>query len=357
MPTSANPSVAMILKHTTSNPLGSGRFLIEDLNNILLIGKSNTRCLEGTFLTTIGVYILSYNRPEYLQNAVRSVLNQSRRPDRIVILDNGSEIKVKEAIATEIEKGVIWVGTDENHPSIWNHRRVLEMAEEDLFYLMHDDDCILPTFIERQVDFLSQHPEVVASGCNGYLIDQSGHRIGRRLKDKGRRRVEYYENSAAMAELYSRSFLPYPSIVYRNKMPQRIGFDDKFGQQGDVIFIVRLANLGPIAFLEEDLFEYRIHQGQDSNALREDLYRLKEDFLIETTRNDPIYGRKVIRRVRSNQTRRWLERVLSAALVHRSLRGAIEQLLRTKPPRLDLLNAYWTILIPIRYGRRFLDKL
>jgi glycosyltransferase involved in cell wall biosynthesis len=289
--------------------------------------------------------------------AVRSVLNQRRRPDRIVVLDNGSEIKVNEAITDELEKGVIWMGATENHPSIWNHRRVLEIAEEDLFYLMHDDDRLLPTFIERQVDFLSQHPQVVASGCNGYTIDQSGQRIGRFVREKGSRSEEYYENSAAMAELYSRSYIPFPSIVYRNKVPQRIGFDEKFGQQMDVIFLVRLASLGPIVFLEEDLFEYRIHPGQDSKALREDLYRLKEDYLIEVTKDDPLYGRKVIHQVGSNQTRRWLERVLSAALVHRSLRGAIEQLLGTKPSRLDLLSAYRTILIPIKYGRRLLDKL
>jgi glycosyltransferase involved in cell wall biosynthesis len=307
-------------------------------------------------LTTIGVYILSYNRPEYLQTAIRSVLDQGRRPDRIAVLDNGSKDNVKEAIAAELERGVIWIGAAENHPSIWNHRRVLEMAEEDLFYLMHDDDRLLPTFIERQVDFLSQHPQVVASGCNGYVIDPNGHRTGRRIREKGRRSVEYYENSAAMAELYSRSNIPFPSIVYRNKLPQRVGFDEKFGQQGDVIFLIRLAGLGPIVFIEEDLFEYRIHPGQDSKALREDLYRLKEDYLIETTKNDPMYGRKVIHQVSSNQTRRWLERVLSAALVHRSLRGAIEQLSETKPSRLDLLSAYRTILIPIRYGRRLLDR-
>jgi hypothetical protein len=232
----------------------------------------------------------------------------------------------------------------------------LEMVEEDLFYIMHDDDCLLPNFIEKQIDFLSHNPKVVASGCNGYIIDQSGRRTGRHVREKGRLGVEYYESSAAMAELYSRSYIPFPSIVYRNEAPQKIGFDDKFGQQGDVIFLIRLANLGSIVFLDEELIEYRIHPGQDSKALREDLYRMKEDFLIETTKDNPKYARMVAQHVSSNQTRRWLERVVSAAIVHRSLSSASEQLLNTKPSRFDLLSAYRTILVPIRYARRFLDK-
>ena len=87
-------------------------------------------------MTSIGVYILSYNRPEYLKEAVISVLQQQRRPDRIVVLDNGSDSNVKESISSELGLGVIWISTDEIHDSLWNHRRVLELAQEDLFYLM-----------------------------------------------------------------------------------------------------------------------------------------------------------------------------------------------------------------------------
>jgi glycosyltransferase involved in cell wall biosynthesis len=305
-------------------------------------------------LTSLGVYILSYNRPQFLREAVRSVLNQQRKADRIVVLDNGSSADVRESIAQEIEQGVIWVGAEYNHSSFWNHSRVLESAKEDLYYLMHDDDRLLPEFLSEQLDFLEKNADVIASGCNGYLIDTEGRRKKGYARSKGRRGIEIYSDSASLAELYSRSYIPFPSIVYRNGFPQRVGFEEKYGQVGDAVFLVRLAGIGKIAFLDRELFEYRVHSGQDSKELREDLYRMKEALLVECSKDDPRYSRKVRRTVAENQTRRWMERTVSALLVHRSLKKASVQLFTTRPEQLDYAGMLRTILVPSRYLKRFI---
>ena len=305
-------------------------------------------------MTSIGVYILSYNRPEYLGEAVRSVLDQERRADRVVVLDNGSEPIVKQSISAELDKGVIWMGAEPSHSSLWNHRRVFAEAKEDFFYLMHDDDRLLPNFLSTQVGFLESNRDVIASGCNGYIIGPAGKRTGGFVREKSGAKIERYPDSASMAELYSRSYIPFPSIVYRNGFPQRIAFEEKYGQLIDAVFLVRLAGIGPVVFLDEDLIEYRMHPGQDSTALREDLYRMKEAVLLEYTKDDRRYSRKVRGRVRENQTRRWLERMISAAMRHRSLREASVQMLTTKPDHLDLLGLLKTVLYPSRYLRRFI---
>lgn len=307
-------------------------------------------------MTSIGVYILSYNRPQFLREAVRSVLNQDRKPNRIVVLDNGSNADVKAAIASELEQGVIWVGAEGNHSSFWNHCRVLTSAKEDLYYLMHDDDRLLPEFLSVQVEYLEKNADVIASGCNGYLIDSNGQRKKGYARSKGRLGIEIYDDSASLAELYSRSYIPFPSIVYRNGFPQRIGFEEKYGQVGDAAFLVRLAGIGKVAFLDRELFEYRVHSGQDSKELREDLYRMKEALLIEFSKDDVRYSKMVRRRVGENQTRRWLERTVSALVVHRSIRKASVQLFMTKPPKLDLIGVIRTILFPSRYVRRFIQS-
>jgi glycosyltransferase involved in cell wall biosynthesis len=308
-------------------------------------------------LASIGVYILSYDRPQFLREAVCSVLNQKKQADRVVVLDNGSDPGVKASISAELEKGVIWIGADQNHTSTWNHRRVLEMAQEELFYLMHDDDRLLPDFLSTQVDFMERNPDVIASGCNGYLMGPKGERLGGYVREKGGWEVERYEDAASLAALYSRSYIPFPSIVYRNGFPQKIGFEDRFGQLIDAAFLVRLAGIGHIVFLDRELFEYRVHSGQDSRALNEDQYRMKEELLLEHTRDDPRYSRKVRRRVRENQTRRWLERIISAVAVQRSLRRASVMLLTTKPPHLDILGLYMTVLLPYHYFPRLLRRM
>jgi glycosyltransferase involved in cell wall biosynthesis len=321
----------------------------------LIIAHGNPSVLERFALTSIGVYILSYNRPQYLREAIVSVLGQQRKADRIVVLDNGSGPDVKASISEELKKGVIWIGAGQNHDSLWNHRRVLEVAREDLFYLMHDDDRLLPNFLSVQVDFMERNSEVIASGCNGFLIGPTGKRKGGYVREKSGERIERYSDSASMAELYSRSYIPFPSVVYRNGFPQKIGFEEKYGQFIDAVFLVRLAGIGQVVFLDEDLIEYRMHAGQDSTALREDQYRMKEEILLQCTRDDTRYSRKVKSKIMENQTRRWLERIVSAAMVHRSLREASIQILTTRPDHLDILGLIKTILLPSRYFRRLIN--
>ncbi|HEY3421270.1 MAG TPA: glycosyltransferase family A protein [Methanomassiliicoccales archaeon] len=322
----------------------------------LIIEHMNPHHLEGHVLTSIGVYVLSYNRPQYLREAIDSVLAQQRPADRIVVLDNGSDPGVKESISAELDKGVIWVGADHNHSSIWNHARVFELAQEDLFYLMHDDDRLLPNFLSTQVDYMERNPEVIASGCNGFRIGPEGNRDGRYVREKGGKSVERYPDSASMAELYSRSYIPFPSIVYRNGFPQKIGLEERYGQLADAVFLVLLAGQGPVVFLDEELMEYRMHASQDSKELNEDQYRMKEAFLIDCTKDHPQYSGKVVKRVRSNQTRRWMERILSAAIVHRSLKAAKLQLISSKPSRIDILTLVSIVLFPERYLRKVLDR-
>lgn len=307
-------------------------------------------------MTSIGVYILSYNRPQYLREAVQSVLNQKRKADRIVVLDNGSNADVRGAIESEIEQGVIWVGAEVGHTSFWNHCRVLELATEDLYYLMHDDDRLLPEFLSLQVEFLEKNGDVIASGSNGYLIDSKGMRKRGYARYKGEGQVEIYDGSASMAELYSRSYIPFPSIVYRNGFPQRIGFEEKYGQVGDATFLVRLAGIGKVAFLDRELFEYRVHSGQDSKELREDLYRMKEALLVEYSKDDVRYSKKIRRRIKENQTRRWLERTVSALVVHHSIRKASIQLFTSKPTQMDIIGMLKTIFFPSRYVSRFIQS-
>ncbi len=307
-------------------------------------------------MTSIGVYILSYNRPHFLREALNSVFMQQRKADKIFILDNGSDPGVKESIAAELDKGVIWVGADRNHSSTWNHNRVLELAREDLFYLMHDDDRLLPDFISTQVDLMDRNPEVIASGCNGFRIGPNGKRDGRYVREKGGSKVERYPDSASMADLYSRSYIPFPSIVYRNGFPQKVGLEERYGQFSDAVFLVRLAGFGQIVFLDEELMEYRMHSGQDSKALNEDLYRMKEQILLDYSKDDGRYAQKVRKRVRENQTRRWLERIVSAGVFHRSPRRAYAQLLTTRPPEPDFLVALSVMLFPQRYLLRYLHR-
>lgn len=241
--------------------------------------------------TGVKVCILSNNRPRYLREAIFSVLGQTVLPDVIEVSDNGSDSAVFESVRDFVESGkVIWNGSGENKGVHWNLGRVFSQKNTGwpFLFAMHDDDRISPTFLEKQVGFLKQNPSVVAVACNALEIDEEGFFLNTFLHNpKKRERFEYYESVVDLVKLYMRTFLAFPSIVYRSSYAARIPVQSRFGQLADVRFLLDLAREGSIAYVNQPLLEYRKHKGQGSHAVPEEDCRNLEDFQISLTHEFP----------------------------------------------------------------------
>lgn len=237
----------------------------------------------------IGVCILSYNRPEYLRKAIESVLNQSLRPSWVEIMDNGSDPSVKESVRGWIEDGsILWKGESVNKGVHWNFQKALARGDSaDYLYIMHDDDVLLPSFLKEGVGFMSNHPELVALACNGYEIDSDGSRIGNLHNPKRRKNVEFFPSVGDMVNLYMKTFMAFPSIIYRGEFLAGVEVPSRFGQLVDVVFLTELARKGGLAYLNKRLFEYRVHGGQDSTVFKEDDWRLLEKYYLSLSKEFP----------------------------------------------------------------------
>jgi len=259
----------------------------------------------------VSVRIMSYNRPGFLREAVESVLKQTKGPKDVQIFDNGSQDEVRRVVEDLLPRGITWNGSDRNRSPMWNFKRACEAIGTKYVYLMHDDDRLCPEFLVEQVDFLDKHPEVAAVASNAHKIDQEGARIGRleHMDDGGD--VQLFASWADVATLYlSEKFLPFPSIVYRTKALAKARLPQKrYGRPSDVVFLCDLANVGPIAFQNKDLFEYRVHPKQDTKGLSEDEQRTMEDYFYESALVHPDGKEQLLEQLAYNQTvrniRRW----------------------------------------------------
>jgi glycosyltransferase involved in cell wall biosynthesis len=290
------------------------------------------------------VLILSYNRPTYLKEAVRSVLRQDVLPCSITILDNGSSPEVKQNVQDEIDQGVIWEGAAETSPSIWNFRRAMKMAHGKYFYMMHDDDRLLPSFLGKMYDYMEMNERVIAVGCNADRIGADGNRLGICLLRKGKKDVTVFNDPIEMACLYSKSFLPFPSIVYRTGFPQKVPLEEENGKVGDSYFLCELASYGKIAYLDEVLFEYRMHSGQDSSGFPFDQLRKRNEYLLTISLPNPRLHSKVLRNVSRFETRQALIRIVISAWKTRSPRRIIQCMEDLRSPHFNLIHVPWIII-------------
>lgn len=231
----------------------------------------------------ISVFILSYNRPIYLRETVKSVFLQTRTPKTIAIFDNGSSDEVEEAVRDFIELGVMWVGSDINRGSHWNTLRAIDAVSSRYFMLLHDDDRLDPVFLERQVRFMEENSAFSAVSCNGHLIDQNGMRLGRTLAPtQARGRYQYFFSAGEVAFKYAgNSCIPLSPTIYRTPMARSVAIREEFGKVADAVYFCDLATVGPIAYLDDPLYDCRIHPGQDSMVFPADLMN-KLEFFFET---------------------------------------------------------------------------
>jgi len=288
----------------------------------------------------ITVCVLSYNRLDYLIEAIESIKNQSCRPKKVIIYDNGSKMDVKLGIEPLLSDSIIWIGSDKEHAVDWNLKRAFRKYSTRYLFVMHDDDRLCPTFLEKQIDFLEEHEKVIAVACNAYRIDRYGDRTGILSQKMEDDEIRYFNSSSDMALFYSsRDFLPFPSIVYRC-----IDFLDninwrfiEFGKVLDAIFLCELSNEGQVAYQNVCLFECRVHGDQDSAHIPDQLYSKLDDYYLQQGRSDQkIYG-QILRNVERRQTWNFIGKCLQKSLIERSPQKALDYFKCSRPKYFSMI--------------------
>ncbi|MGD0817675.1 MAG: glycosyltransferase family A protein [Methanomassiliicoccales archaeon] len=307
----------------------------------------------------VTIFILSYNRPQYLKEALDSVLKQETKPQKIIVLDNGSNQEVNEIIQTEVSNGVEWIGSDINHPSIWNFRRAIEIARGKYFIMMHDDDRLLPHYLGSMFDYLERNPDVIAVGCNAFIIDGNGKRFGTSLIKFENEIIVTYSNPGEMAHLYTHSFLPYPSVLYRNGFPQKVPLREEYGQVGDSLFLCELTKYGKISYINNEGFEYRIHKGQDSSYIPFELIRYRNELLLEMAKGNDLLIKKMTHNIAVAETKLALMEIANVAIKTKSIRQVIQKMEKVRSPNFNpflIFQAFHQYRMDVGFFSKYIFK-
>ena len=102
----------------------------------------------------------SYNTDkEMLEEAVSSILNQAYQDLELIIIDDGSDTPVKEALRIHDERLRI-TRNDENKGIVYSLNRGLELSCGNYIARMDADDISDKTRIKNEVDYLDNHKEI-----------------------------------------------------------------------------------------------------------------------------------------------------------------------------------------------------
>jgi len=203
----------------------------------------------------VSVVMSAFNCQSYIAGAVESILQQTFRDFEFIVIDDGS---------TDGTAGILrgFERTDprvrlisrENRGLIKSLNEAVSLSRGSLIARMDADDIALPHRLERQVEYMSQHPETVVVGSKIVLIDRAGAPLMR------------WKHALTHAEIVRRLFqgdgsaLTHPAIMMRRKAFDAVGgYDHRFNATEDYDLYLKLSEVGGLANLDEVLFHWRQH--------------------------------------------------------------------------------------------------
>src|SRR6266567_2024921 len=152
--------------------------------------------MKASITTTIPVR----NGQEFLLQTLESLAAQTRRPDRVVILDNLSTDGTKKIVDGFKKLPLEWVpNTKELLDTFGNFNRCLDYSSEtEYLHILHADDCILPKFYEVMTQHLANCNGLGMAWCLDERIDENNRRLSLSGKTDGR--VEVLDRDTFLAQ-------------------------------------------------------------------------------------------------------------------------------------------------------------
>lgn len=199
----------------------------------------------------VSVLMVVRNGMPYIRQAVESLFGQTMHDWELIIADDGSTDQTPLYCRSLTDPRVRYfplgqVGLVEAR------NFTLRTARAPLVAVLDADDLAMPERLQRQHEFLQEHPDCVLLGAQVEDVDPEGRPIGRR---------EFpLEDEALRWRLFFGMPFIHPSSMFRREAALACGgYRPEFPLAEDYDLFTRLAEHGRLANLPQCLLRYRIH--------------------------------------------------------------------------------------------------
>lgn len=215
----------------------------------------------------VEVYILTYNRPNFIIETINSVLAQKYKNIEIIISDNSTNDKTLNVInQLELPSNLHYKKRSPSLPPIDHFNKIMDEVCLPYFIMFHDDDLMEPEMISKQLNIISKRPEVVSVGVNSYKLKNGRKSKNPFLSEKADCVIISDKEDLITRYLSKNKIAPFCGYMYRtNLVSNNRMILERGGKYCDVAFLITLLEKGCIYIINKKLMVLRMHSGQDSN--------------------------------------------------------------------------------------------
>jgi len=224
------------------------------------------------------INIPTFNNENTIKQTLYSILNQTYKKIKIIIIDNGSTDNTLAKIK-EINSKKISIIINKNKKGMYNLAKAYE-SKHNYLCVYHSDDIYNKTIVQEQIKYLEKNKNTVLVSTKAKIIDEVNNVIGKTNKNlKKFLFVNQYELLKIILKEYN--IINCPSVMINNKLfksKNKIKWNiKKYSNSADLDFYLQLLEVGKIKVLDKYLCSIRITKNQITNTER--IKTTKSDFL------------------------------------------------------------------------------
>lgn len=233
----------------------------------------------------VSIIIPTYNSAKFLPATLESVFQQTFQDYEIILIDDGSTDNTREVLVPYQSRIRYLYQENQERSAARNYGLLL--AQGELIAFLDSDDLWLPHKLERQVQVMNEHPEVILAFSQARYIDPVGNPTafcGEWLDGKPVKDIEirsFFEDFAQGNVVYGGGST---ALVRKEVIEKAGGFDPAITHGEDWDLWWRISTLGPFAYIPEPLIYYRVfgwkkllQRQSTERALQEHLYVIEKN--------------------------------------------------------------------------------
>ena len=203
----------------------------------------------------VSVIMNCHNGDKYLNQSIRSVLDQTYKNWEIIFFDNNSKDNSSVILKKYKDKRIKYYKSTRFHTLYKARNLAIKKSKGELISFLDVDDWWIKNKIKKQVNIFLKNKNIDVIFSNLFLYYQNEKKKIIYIKKK-------VNNGKITQNLVDKFEMPILTTVIKKNLFKKIKFDNRYTIIGDFDFFFRLSTLTNIKGIQEPLAYYRIH---DSN--------------------------------------------------------------------------------------------
>jgi len=230
------------------------------------------------YLPRITVVTPSFNQGKFIEETMKSVVNQDYPNLEYIVIDGGSTDDSIEIIKKYADKLAYWVSEKDNGQTHAINKG-FERATGDIITWINSDDVYCEESLLTIGSYFSAHNDCYWLAGNLLFMDESGHAY-----------IRKYPNSARWLEKNAMMSIYQPNVFLRRNLLKSIGFPrEEFHMTMDYEWFCRIAQQYSIHIIDRDIAKFRWHPDSKSssvpNSLNQQMYHREAISIIRKYHN------------------------------------------------------------------------